>query len=135
MPSPPTSSVRLGLNVFENASRPENDVGAAALHLDRDDLAASAHDEVHLVVVFAPVEQLTSTAGGGVREVSSGRRLGKAARNSLSERASSGERPDCAVMSAVFSICSLGLDPRWRRALPAYFWRPVSMPAPASNSR
>ena len=45
------------------------------------------------------------------------------------------ETPLVAVISAVLSTCSLGLEPRLRATSPAYFDRPRTMPAAASRSR
>ena len=37
---------------------------AAALHFDRDHRAPGSHDEVHLAVTFAPVEDLALASSG-----------------------------------------------------------------------
>ena len=37
-------------------------------------------------------------------------------------------RPDCAVIRAVLSTWSFGLEPRCRTTCPAYFWSPTTMP-------
>ena len=44
-----------------------------ALHLDGQDGRSDAHDEVHLSVAIAPVEQLTLSRGLGVGEMRANR--------------------------------------------------------------
>ena len=114
IPSPPHEELACRLEGLREGRQPGVvSRRAAALHLDCDDRAAGTHHEVHLAVAFAPVEQFARARSRGVGQVRAHRRLPPAGPTT---RGLPAPRPggslDGAVISAVLSTCSFGLEPR-----------------------
>ena len=121
IPSPPTSSFRARPRMPPRRPRcPGTYAGARPLFtsIAARGCCPARQDEVDLAVPSAPPGQLDHTRRGRVGEVRADRGLDQAPPRLAGPARGSQARPDWAVIRAVLSTWSLGLEPRLRRTLP-----------------
>jgi hypothetical protein len=82
------------------------------LHFDRRDRLAGADDEVDFVAALAPIEPSQMPAAAALARCPPTEDSTTRPQNAGSRRASASDTPDCAVISAVLSTWSFGLEPR-----------------------